>query len=94
MVSGFTPDIERLIAAAQDASRRLSQRNGGGVNLARTTMLADDQWKDPIRNALSKIGKLSSTSSRNSAIEEFFNSFPSPYREDSPEYDRQITEAF
>jgi hypothetical protein len=94
LVSGFTPDIERLIAAAQDASRRLSQRNGGGVNLARTTMLADDQWKDPIRNALSKIGKLSSTSSRNSAIEEFFNSFPSPYREDSPEYDRQITEAF
>ena len=94
MVSGFSPDIERLIASAQDASRRLSQRNGGGVNLARTTMLADDQWKDPIRNALSKIGKLSSTSSRNSAIEEFFNSFPSPYREDSPEYDRQITEAF
>lgn len=94
MVSSFTPDIERLIAAARDASRRLSQRNGGGVNLARTTMLADDQWKDPIRNALSKIGKLSSTSSRNSTIEEFFNSFPSPYREDSPEYDRQITEAF
>ncbi len=94
LVSGFTPDIEHLLAAARDASRRLAQRHGGGVDPVRTAMPDDDQWKDRIRNALSKIGKLSSASARNSATEEFFNSFSSPHREDSPEYDQHITEAF
>lgn len=94
MVTGFPPEIERLIAQARDASRRLAQRHGGGVNQSKVGAPIDDQWKNHIRNVLSKIGKLSSTASRNAANDEFFNSFSTPRRDDSPEYDRQITEAF